>query len=177
MSAAKRRSGNGLVIALVVFIVLALTGIGTSIWLYQQKAMMQQAIDANQADFEEQIKSVFEDENWDLDTRADASFGIRYGKDAFGNVQTKLAHAALLEDLRPVIGWDSPESITDRLNDSPAQEADQDQYETVRGLLGFYEQEYERLKSQIDELNSDLESERSKLKDKTSTMDEMQKSL
>lgn len=177
MAAAKRNSGNGMIIALVIFIVLALAGIGTSIWLYQQKAILQRALKANQNRFKNEVASVFENEKWDMAKRVDSRFGFTYEKDSYRDVRSKLFDAAMLEDLRPVIGWDSPNSVKKALENSPVQQEQESQYKTIRGLLGFYEEEYQRLNKQVANRNSDLETTRTKLADKSEAMNQMQKRL
>lgn len=166
-----------MIIALVIFIVLALAGIGTSIWLYQQKAILQRAIVANQNTFKNEIGSVFKKEDWDLTKRVDAAFGITYGRQAFGDIKSKLSDAALLEEVRPLIGWDSPNSIEDRLSNSPAQQDQAEKYKTIRGLLGFYEEEYQRLNQRAEELSVQLETTQEKLASKSKSMNEMQNRL
>lgn len=177
MAAARGRSGTGTIVALVVFIVLAFGGIGMSIWLYQQNTIIQQAARANQQYYEREVASIFEEQEWPLDTAVDATYGFRYGEEAYSQTGEKLQDAVLLQEMRPVLGWNTPESITEKLQESPAQQDLTETYDSLRGLLGYYEQEYQRLRQRTQELKGNLESTEKQLADKSEAMNQMQNSL
>lgn len=177
MAAAKRSSGKGTVIALVVFIVLAFAGIGVSIWLYQQNTIIRQAATSNQSDFRREVASLFDEQGWDLDRRVDTPYGLQYGEDAYSQVRQKLQDAAMLEKMGPVLGWDTYESLQEAVENSPAQEGETDKYGALRQLFGYYEQEYTALNERVAELSRDLDTALKQLDDKRKAMNEMQNRL
>lgn len=177
MTPARGNSGKGIVIALVIFIVLALAGIGTSIWLAQQNSIIRQAARHNQQEFERTAGEVFEEQDWELDEDVQLPFGLRYGEEAYGQVGRKLEEAAKLEDMDAVLGWNTPEGVRDKIDSSPAQEDQTEPYSTIRGLLGHYEEEYERLNKRVTELKGQRDEAEAKLEDKGEAYDEMQKKL
>lgn len=177
MAAVRRSSGKGTVIALVVFIVLAFAGIGVSIWLYQQKTIVQQAAGANQQYFRREIGSVFDEQGWDLDRRVEAPYGMEYGEDAYSQVRGKLQDAAMLEKMGPELGWNNYQSLHEALVNSPVQRTGEHQYETLRGLFNYYEEEYQRLTDRVAELSRQLQTTQNQLADKSQAMTEMQNRL
>lgn len=177
MAAAKRSSGKGTVIALVVFIVLAFAGIGVSIWLYQQNTIIRQAAATNQGYFRREVGALFDEQNWTLDERVDSPYGFRYGEDAYRQVEQRLQDAAMLEKMRPELGWDTYEPLHEAVVNSPAQQDATHKYDDLRGLFGHYEERYQSLNDRVAKLSRDLQTTKNQLDDKTKAMDAMQKRL
>ncbi len=162
MAAARRSSDSGVVVALVVFVILAFAGVGCGIWFYQQAALARQAIAANQEAVKSNIGAVFTQNNWDLPTQTTTDLGVSYNPQTFEKVAQKLKLAARYEkDVLPTLGWKSLGGIEDALAASPLQkklEAEGEAtFEQVSGLLEAYERRYESLTEQVAELTDKTE--------------------
>jgi len=177
MSAARRSSGSGTLTALVVFIVLAFIGIGAALWLYQQKAILQEAILKNQSAFEGEVGQIFRDNRWDLTAKTGAEYGLEYDTSAFREVADKLKLAAELEKMRPTLGWDTAAAVEKALSDSPVQQGRTDRYGALSSLLAFYENQYDQLTKRVETLEGEVGAKEQQLADKTQLMNELQNKL
>jgi hypothetical protein len=159
MAAVRRGSESGVVVV-VVFVVLAVVGIGAAIWCYQQMAKCEKAASRNQADFDSSVGKVFTDNAWKLTIATAPEFGLRYGADSYRETAEKLAEAAQYEKVvRPLVGFDSPEVLKAALADSPLQkEAEakgQGGFAALKMLLSSYEDAYRNLSREVATLRTD----------------------
>ncbi len=172
MAAVRRGSESGVVIALVIFVVLAIVGIGFAVWSYSQLRMAQNEIEQNQQLFANNVGAAFNEAGWQLSTQTPTELGFKYGQQSYEDVAQKLEQAAECEkELMPTLGWQSLEGLRTDLSDSPAQAAAEaaglSPYGDLRGLLQYYEETYADLKQQVASLNSEnaaLENQVSSLK-------------
>lgn len=162
MAAVRRTAGSGVLIALVVFVVLAFVGIGSSVWFYQQLRLLQQAIALDQDAFGDTVAAAFTANGWPLQERTPTDLGIRYTQESYSDVVAKLAVAAEYEkEALPLLGWESLEGLQGSMTESPVQkEAEargEPTYHTLRVLLAFYEESYTKLSQAVADLRSQNE--------------------
>jgi len=164
MVAARRRTGSGIVVALVVFIVLSFLAIGASLWLLQQTQLMKRAIESNQAAFADSVGKLFAaQKGWSLPSKAGAEYALRYDADAFAAAAGKLAEAVNYEQMLALLGWESPEGVQGALEASPAQTEMPEKYRTLQGLLTYYENRYGELKKRVADLETEVATKRGQL--------------
>jgi hypothetical protein len=99
MAAVRRRSGSGLVVALVFFVVLAFVGIGGSIWFYQQASLAQNAIKANEQYFSDTIEKVASGTEWKITKGDRTQLGVTVNNETFADVAAVLEVAKDFEEL------------------------------------------------------------------------------
>ena len=177
MAAARRSSGSGIVVALVIFIVLAFIGIGAGIYLFQQYAILKQAVMANQRSFEGNVGSVFKRQLWDLTREIGAEYGFEYDEKAHQDVAGKLALAADQEAMVPLVGWKNSGEVRSALQLSPVQTEQPEAYSTVAGLLSFYEQEYKALTDRARNLQQQVANQQQIIDDKAAELAKVQNGL
>jgi len=97
MAAVKRRSGGGIVVALVFFVVLAFVGIGGSIWFYQQATLAQNAIKKNEQYFKDNIEKIATEAEWTFKVGERTQLGVTINNDTFLDVASKLEVAMAFE--------------------------------------------------------------------------------
>jgi len=154
MAAVRRSSDSGLIVALVVFLVLAVVGIGTAIWFYLQFQVAKDAIAVDQKAFGETVGTQFRTAGWSLPPAPGPSeFGVAYGRESYTAVAQKLASAAEYEKLlKETLGWEGAEGVRVALAESPAQMESAAKgtgtYATLRGLLKYYEDSHAELMQQ-----------------------------
>lgn len=145
MAAVRRRSGAGIVVALVFFVVLAFVGIGGSIWFYQQLLLKDGALVATNNAIDEAIAAKFTEHGANLPSTTDAT-GLRYGREQLAEVSPWLDDAAMLRGpMREAVGYDTPEEVRVALTEAPG---DRD-FTSVEDALGFYATNYPNLQSQL----------------------------
>ncbi|MCD6415460.1 MAG: hypothetical protein J7M08_02030 [Planctomycetes bacterium] len=159
MNAVKSGSQTGIVVALVVFVVLAFTGIGCGIWFYQQLSLTQQALATNQDDFKSAVISVFNENNWEVPSTEESELGVLYTRESYQAVADKVKEAAVLEnEVMPTLGWEGLAGLKDSIENSPAQQEMKSQgketFKTLSGLLAFYEERYGTLTKLTDDLHA-----------------------
>ncbi|KPK62066.1 MAG: hypothetical protein AMK73_06840 [Planctomycetes bacterium SM23_32] len=157
MAAAKRSSGSGIVVALVIFALLAVVGLGFAIWFYQQLSLARAAIVADQAAFKNSVAAEFAANGWKLTTQTPSDLGVSYAAESYSDVTQKLKEAAEYEKVTlPLLGWESLEGIQTAMAESPlqrqAEQAGEPTYSALRPLLTQYEQSYERLSDEVADL-------------------------
>ncbi len=178
MAAVRRSSESGVVVALVVFVILAVAGVGSAIYFYQRYAQTRQAVATTQQAVQETIHAVFKDAGWSLTTREASPLGVEYTQESFGDVAARLGEAAEYEDLREnLLGWESIDGLRDAIRTAPVQKeaeaAGNPPMATLKGLLALYGKLYQQrvsevasLKAQSQELKQQLnraESEKTEL--------------
>ncbi len=164
MAAMRRRSGSGIIVVLVIFVVLAFAGIGSAVWLYRELAQVKQVMLVTQDAVASSIQPVFDDNMWALSKQDPSELGVVYTVDSFREVAAKLEVAAEYEGpFMDLIGWDSLNGMRNALEMSPAQQEVEAKGETkfaeVSGLLAFYERVYQSLRQENENLrtgNADL---------------------
>jgi len=159
--AARRSSESAFLIWLVVFIVIAFTAMATTVMFYNDSRTAKLSIANNQKQFADAVKQVFVQNGWELSEKNPDELGIRFDLQSYQQVAEKLNVAADYENaVLPLVGWDSIAGMQDALKTSPAQQqaADQGQsgFNTVRGLLGFYESAYTQQASDINDLRNQV---------------------
>lgn len=174
MANSTRGSGTTMIVTLVIFIVLAIVGIGTSIWLFQQVSISKQATLANQNAFETQIVSLFDEQDWDITHQNRSEYGIKYNEDSYKDVAEKLQKAADLETMSEDLGWEQPGEGKRALEQNQPPNT---KLSTVKALLEHYSKELPALNRKIDELNSELEHSQNLLADRRRELSELQKKL
>ncbi|MFP4028995.1 MAG: hypothetical protein ACLFWL_14490 [Candidatus Brocadiia bacterium] len=179
MTAKRRSSGSGTVVALVIFIVLSFIGIGAALWLYQQNTILQSAIDENQLAFKgtigkkfEEYRNEFTQKRWDLEASEGAEYGIQYREDSLRNVADKLEESAEYERMVDKLQWDSAKQVQTKLEETPAKG-----YNKMANLVGYYEEEYERLNAKVKELSGTLKDKEELLTKKTEQMKKFEQRL
>jgi myosin heavy subunit len=160
-------------VALVIFIVLAVAGIGSAVWFFQQYRIVSQAVATHQESFDQTVAGIFRDRNWELSSQPGAEYGFRYGAEAYQDVAERLRLAGRYEDMRPLLGWETPQAVENALELTPA-EGD---YEAISGLLSFYEKEYQRLTERVDELQGQVKNQEQMLRQKTAQLEQVQQNL
>jgi len=176
MSAARRSSGSGVVVALVIFVVLTFVCAGGAIWLYQQNAMLKQAVAENQRVFHAKVASIFQQHNWDLPEDMDALYGMKFGEKTFEAVAERLGEAVEYEHLRELLGWEGVNEVQAVLDTSPAQ-GQAERYSTVAGLMKFYEEQYVALTERVAQLEKDLRNKEQVIADKAAALTKLQRDL
>ncbi|MGD2175734.1 MAG: hypothetical protein PVJ27_10060 [Candidatus Brocadiaceae bacterium] len=159
MAAVRRTSESGIVVALVVFVILAFAGVGCGIWFYQQLSLAKQTIAATQDSFESTVHAVFRENNWELPTQEPPELGVVYAAESFERTAAKVREAAEFENVvMPTLGWESVAGMQQALQSSTAQKELEAQGEATfnqfSGLLEFYERRYDSLNSTVAELRS-----------------------
>ncbi len=177
MAAARRSTGSGVVVALVIFIVLAFVGIGAGIYLFQQYAILKEAVRENQLAFESNIATVFKDQKWDLGREIGAEYGLHYDEQAFRDVAGKLELAAEQEAMVPLLGWKNSGEVKGALQLSAAQAEQPEAYATVAGLLGFYEERYKALTERARSLEQQVANQQQITQDKAAELAKVQSNL
>ncbi len=169
-----RSSGVGLVITLIVFILIAIAGIGLSIHLYQQWMLAEEAIDANQRDFAEHIKPAFEEAGWNLPERRRDDYGIIYDRDTYAKVAEKLGVAGEFETMQPLLPWESTAEVREALSEYMP---DEDEFQRIEGLLEYYSRRYDALRERVAELNRQRAAFDSQMEEKDAEFERMQTDL
>lgn len=163
MAAMRRGSETGLMLTLaLVFLVIALVGAGCGIFFFQQYRTVRRAVAQNQESFRESVGAVFTENNWDLPAAAADEMGITYKAESFQQVAAKLNRAAEYQNqVMPTLGWESVGGMQSALEDSPRQREvraqDEPTYETISGLLTFYEDRYTALNDEVADLRAENE--------------------
>jgi hypothetical protein len=158
MAAAKRSSGSGIIVALVIFALLAVVGLGFAIWFYQQLRIAKQIIAADQSAFQETVAAEFTANGWELSTETPSpDLGVTYTRESYNDVVRKLEQAAEYEQVTmPLLGWESLEGIRTAMAESPlqreAEAAGEPVHRTMRPLLDQYENSYETLSEETGNL-------------------------
>jgi hypothetical protein len=147
------------------------------LWLYQQKSILQQAVNTNQKQFGDTVVSYAEDQQWTISSNPASPYGLVYGRDAYVEVADRLKWAATWETVRPTLGWDSPAALEEAIAESAIQEDKEDEYSTARGLLGIYESEYERLTEKVATLQKDLESKEETIQEQSQKLTSVRSEL
>ncbi len=151
--AKKSGSETGLVITLIVFILLAIAGIGFAVHFYHQMQLSNSAMAENQSDFQQYVGEAFRHAGWDLPSATMPEYGIVYSSDAYAEVAEKLTLAATYEDLQPMLPWENDGQVAEALERyTPEGES----FQRVEGLLGFYQSRSESLRRQVGELERNL---------------------
>jgi len=159
MAAVRRSSDSGIVVALVIFIILTVVGLGGAIWSYQQLRVAQQTMVATQNDFHDVIHTLFEQNGWELHTQTPTELGVRYVRESYEDVAAKLNAAAEYEQVfRPMLGWESLESAQTAMKrfavqQEAAQRGDA-MYATLRLLLERYDESYRNLTQRVADLTA-----------------------
>ncbi len=160
MAAVRRSSGTGVVVALVIFVLLAVVFLGCAVYFYQQNRLARQGVAANQAAFQQTVHQKFREAGWELSTQSPSELGFRYVQESYSEVTSKLDQAAQYEKaVRPLLGWQSVEGMHSDASGSPIQQEAETTYQTVRGLLAGYEDSYVALNDTVADLtrrNTDL---------------------
>ncbi|MFO8007989.1 MAG: hypothetical protein R6V05_09650 [Candidatus Brocadiia bacterium] len=162
MAAVRRSSQSGVVVALVVFVILAFAGVGCGIWFYQQLQIAKQAIAQSQSALDESVHAVFRDSNWELPTQSPDQLGIRYTQETFQRVAQQLRVAAAFQnEIAPTLGWTNLQNIQDEMESSPLQQELQAEgqagFDQLSGLFDAYERRYEALSTEVSNLSSQNE--------------------
>ncbi len=147
MAAVRRSSGSGVVVALVIFVVLAFVGIGSALFFYQQFRMHKEAIDTDQLVFSDIVGREFAANGWHLSEQSPTELGVKYTQESYTDVKAKLAVAAEYEkEALPFLGWESLEGMRSALAESPVQKKAEEEGEAtfhmLRPLLKSYEDSY-----------------------------------
>lgn len=150
MAAVRRSSDSGMMVALGVFLVLAVVGIGAGIWFYMQWRVATDALAVDQAAFAETVGAQFRAGGWALPAP---------GRESYTAAAQKLASAAEYEKLmKETLGWEGAEGVRAALAESPAQQesaaAGTGTYTTLRQLLKYYEDNHGALAQRNAELVS-----------------------
>ncbi len=180
MAAVRRSSGSGVVVALVVFVILAVAGIGSAIYFYQRYAQASQALATTQTAIKDSIHEVFRDSGWTLTTQEASPLGVEYVRQSFKDVAGKLELAAEYEDLQEnELGWESVAGMKDAIRTAPvqreAEETGTPPMTSLKGLLALYERLYEQATSQVESLrsqNQQLTQQRSEGQDAKAELEE-----
>jgi DNA repair exonuclease SbcCD ATPase subunit len=172
MAAVRRRSGAGIVVALVFFVVLAFVGIGGCIWFYQELELRKSALAETNRAVETHIGEQFGLYNWPWDPK-DERTGLKYTEDVLAPVSDKLAQARVFEqEYRTVVGFDTADDIESALENASG---DQD-FDTVRGLVEYHNQKYTSLVSTTEQLRNRVsELERLRTQDQADYRDKLEK--
>ncbi|NLX59055.1 MAG: hypothetical protein GXY74_08200 [Phycisphaerae bacterium] len=160
--AAVRRSSNGLIAALVIFIILTVVGVGGAIWSFVTLREAEQAIQVTQKDFHDAVQPVFSESNWELPVQTPTEFGVRYARESFAEVAAKLKEAAEYEKVvKPMVGWDSVGAMQTAMGEYAVQKQAAEQgeplFQTLRLLLDRYDGSYQSLTARAAELTGQLE--------------------
>ncbi len=142
-------SGRGLAVVLIVFILLAIIGIGLSVHFYQQWKMTEQAVKHNQKAFQDQIKDVYSEAGWNLPSDTRAVYGIVYDQDTYAEVADKLQVALRHENIQPLLPWRAEADVESALS---VYSPEGDDFDTVDGLLNYYSEKYQDLTKRADNL-------------------------
>jgi len=183
MAAIRRGSETGLMLTLaLVFLVIALVGAGCGIFFFQQYRTVRRAVAENQKDFRENVVAVFTANNWELPTAPAGEMGISYEAGSFQQVAAKLQKAAEYErEVMPMLGWQSVAGMHSALENSPRQREAQAQgeatYETISGLLTFYEDRYSALTDEVANLRAQNEDLSKRLDDTKKSLVETQETM
>ena len=182
MAAVRRSSDSGIIVALVIFIILTVVGLGGAIWSYQQLRIVQQELATTQADFEKAVKPVFNANSWDLSAQSPSEHGVRYVRESFADVAAKLEEAAEYEKVvKPKLGWESldgmQESMTQYAIQAEATEQGDVPYATLRLLLERYDTSYRELSRRVADLTASQKQAAQKLADTQKAMKESEESL
>jgi hypothetical protein len=159
MAAVKRSGESGIIVALVIFAVLGLVGLGLAIWFYQQASAAKQAIQQDQLAFADSVGAHFSASGWDLKEQSPSDLGVRYFRDSYNQVTEKLAVASEYEEeVLPKLGWESLQGFKSAIEASPAQleaaSKGRATYPTMKGLLTYYEDSYTALSKEAAELRA-----------------------
>jgi len=182
MAAVRRSSDSGIVVALVIFIILTVVGLGGAIWSYQQLRVAQETIIATQNGFHDVIHTAFEQNGWELQTQTPAQLGVRYTRQSYEDVAAKLSAAAEYEKVvKPMLGWESLESAeTARKGFTVQQEAAQRgdaMYATLRLLLERYDDSYRDLTRRVADLTASRQATAEQLSKTQAELTDSQKRL
>lgn len=154
--AKKSGSETGLVITLIVFILLAIAGIGFAIHFYHQWQLSNSATEENQRAFQQHVEEMFQHAGWDITRTTDpeyAAYGLNYTSDTYSEVAEKLELAIFYENMQPLLPWQNEEQVREALEEySPEDES----YNRVQALLSYMREENQRLVSRVDNLDSEL---------------------
>ena len=159
--AAVRRSGGGVLnVLVVVFLIMAVIGLGLAIWIYQQYKLTTAAMVATQQHFADTVQKEFTANGWTMTQDTTSELKVRFDSPAFNEVQLKLKEAAEYEALKTdLLGWESMDSVAAALADSPLQKASVDSgqpgYAQLRLLLDDYEDTYTDLIAREAQLTAD----------------------
>lgn len=166
-------------VAMVVFVVLTFVSAGAAVWLYQKSEMSAQALRDNQAAFEENVATFFQERKWDLPREEGAGvLGVRYSASTYGAVRGRLGEAVSYEEIAPLLGWQSAEGIRTSLGGSAAQSGlDRTTAETVRALLTSYEQAYKASMERIQELESQRDAAKKQLEERSNQLAEVRRDM
>lgn len=168
MAAMRRRSGVGVVIALVFFVVLTFGGAGASIYLYQQLELAKDAIVQTEKGLKT-IASDFEKYGWgELPQQDPTALNVTFTRESFDTMRVRLATADhYLREIQPLVGYESTEAMERAIRNAPFQEIvlrggfeEEDQkeqftYKSLKALLEQYEKDYVQLTSRRDQLQRD----------------------
>jgi len=155
MAAVRRGSESGMVVALVVLVVLAVVGIGGAVWSYRLLMIERNNVRTNQAAFADSIGKQFKDNAWALPTQSPPQLGVSYTDQSYTAVAQKLAEAGEYEKaVKPMLGWESVDGMKAAMAESPAQKEGTGTYATMRALLGYYENAYGQLSTEVGDLRT-----------------------
>jgi len=175
---ARRSRGSGTVIALVIFVVLTFISAGAAVWFYQQASAAKIAVNKNQDAFDAQVAQYFSQQNWDMPKEAEPGvLNVRYGSSSFSAVQAQLQKAATFEELRDVVGWESPSAAKQVLASAALTRDLGTEYQTISGLLTGYEQEYGDLRQANADLRGKMDSLQQQLAQKTKALTDTETNL
>ncbi len=168
--AKRANSGSGLVITLIVFILLAITGIGLAIHFHQQLQIAEEAVRHNQATFRDYVGEVFDDAGWNLRRATRASYGIVYEQEAYSAVAEKLRNAHEYEKMAEHLPWKAAEHVQRALSDyMPSGE----NFNTADGLLDYYSEQYRKLRETLENVNFENRRFVEELKEKDEALKEL----
>ena len=169
MAAVRRSSDSGVIVALVIFLILAVVCLAGAIWSYQQFSQAQAAIADGQGKFSATVEQAFKDSGWALST-TNRAFGVRYGQEAYEEVAQKVRLAAEYENAaKGVLGWDSVEGMQASLADAAIQKQAAAEgtaaYSTISALLSGYDDAYQNLTRRVAELSRERDALSTQLQD------------
>jgi hypothetical protein len=145
MAAVRRRSGAGIVVALVFFVVLAFVGIGGCIWLYQRLELKESALAETNSAIEAQIGEKFTQYQWPW-SPVNEPTGLKYTTEVLAPVSDKLEQAREMEaEYQPVVGYES----TPRVQQALANAAGDQDFSTLQELVTYHNRQYNALTSQV----------------------------
>ncbi len=163
MAAARRSSESKAVVFMLVFLILAVAGICTTVAFYQKYENLKKSVNEDQTAVQTGVGQVFQQNGWALDENNPPVMGFRYKATSYGQVGAKLKEAAEYEkDVLPLLGWQSLSGIQEAMTSAPAQQdavkAGQSPLSTMKALLDYYETTVAQLTGDVSNLRKQVAS-------------------